>query len=128
MITNARGQSLATKGAPNDPRFEGTKTAAKLHPVIHVIDLSADRVAEMQVLGHERKEASQTPDITQIERAEIEWHKKHFVWIDHDGIGFIPARGYPFAFRQKGKSGAVSAIDVQPDLMFAAHPRDLRNR
>src|SRR5205823_6772416 len=117
MITNTRGQTLATEGAPNDPGFKSTKTAAKLHPVIHVIDLSADRVAEVQVFRHERKEASQTPNITQIERAEIEGNKKHFMRIDHDGIGFAPACGDPLAFRQKGESSAVSAIDMQPNLI-----------
>ena len=127
MITDSRGQSFATEGAPNDPRFEGAKTAAKLHPVIHVIDFSPDRVAEMQVLGHERKKASQTPDIPQIQRAEIERNKKHFVGIDHNGIGFTPACGHPFALRQKGESCAVSAIDVQPHFVFATNPRDLGN-
>src|SRR5260370_17738855 len=122
MITDARGQSLTTEGAPNNPRFERTNTAAKVHPVSHVIDFSADWVAEMQVLGHESKKAPQTPDIAQIERAEIEWNKKHFVRIDHNGIGFTPARGHPFAFRQKGKARAVSAIDFQPDRIFGPHP------
>src|SRR4029077_6311995 len=128
MITDARSETLATERAPNDPHFEGAKTTAKLHPVIHVIDFSPDRVAEMQVLGHERKETSQAPNIAQIERAEIERNKKHFVRIDHNGIRFVPARGHPFAFRQKGETGDVSAIDVEPDLMFAANLYDLRNR
>ena len=127
MVPNARRQSFATECAPNDPRLEGTKTTAELHPVIHVIDFSADCVAEMQVFGHEGKEPTQTPDIAQVERTEIEWNKKHFVWINHDGIGFAPACSHPFAFRQKDESSAVCAIDMEPHFVFPAYLHDLGN-
>src|SRR6266480_3768218 len=127
MVPNARRQSFATECAPNDPRLEGTKTTAELHPVIHVIDFSADWVAEMHVLGDQSKEPAQTSDIAQVERTEIKRNKKHFVRINHDGIGFAPARGHPFAFRQKRESSAVCAVDMQPHFVFAAYLRNLEN-
>src|SRR5882724_2224603 len=127
MIPNPRRQSSATKCAPNDPRFKGAKTAAELHPVIHIIDLRAHWVAEMKVLGHESKEPAQTPDLAHIERTEIQRNKEHFMRINHDGIGFAPACGHPLAFRQKRETGTVGAIDVQPHFVFPAYLRDLGN-
>jgi hypothetical protein len=98
MIADARRESVPAKRAPNNPRFERTKTAAELHPVIHVIDLSADGIAEVHMLGRKSKETTQASDIAHVERAEIEWNEKHFVRIDDERIGFAPARADPFAF------------------------------
>src|SRR6266480_1960898 len=127
MIPNARRQSFAAECAPNHPRFERTKTTSELHPVIHVIDLCAHWVAEMEVLGHESKEPTQTPDLAHIERTKIQRNKKHFVRINYDRIGFAPACGHPLAFREKRETGTVGTIDVQPHFMSPAYPRDLGN-
>src|SRR5438093_5756748 len=121
MIPNARRESFATERPPNDPRFKGTKAAAQVDAVIHVVDLRAHRVAEMQVLGHESKEPTQTPDLPDIERTKIKRNKKHFVRINYDRIGFAPACGHPFAFRQKGESSAVCAVDMEPCCVFATY-------
>src|SRR5713101_1404052 len=98
VLANARGHSSAAERAPNDPRFECAKTATQLYAVIHVIDLAADRIAQMQMLRRESKEAPQTPDIAHVERAEIKRNKEHFMRIDNNGICFAPACGYPLAF------------------------------
>src|SRR5262249_37296044 len=56
MIADTRGEPFASKRAPYHPRFESAKTAAKLHPEIHVVDLGADGIAQVHVLRRERKE------------------------------------------------------------------------
>jgi hypothetical protein len=49
------------------------------------------------------------------------------VRIDDDRIRFAPTLGDPFIFRQNSKAAAISAIDVQPHLFFAAKTCDFGN-
>src|SRR6266700_6129427 len=66
VLANTRCQSFAAKGTPDDPCFQSTKPAAQLDAVIHIVDLRADRIAKVEVLGGEGKETPQTPEITAI--------------------------------------------------------------
>src|SRR5437870_7970983 len=59
VLANARGHSSAAERAPNDPRLERAKTATQLYAVIHVVDLGADRIAQVQMLRREREEPAQ---------------------------------------------------------------------
>src|SRR5439155_16734098 len=79
VLANARGHSSAAERAPNNPRLERAKTATQLYAGIHVVDLGADRIAKVQMLGRESKEAPQTPDIAHLECAEVERNKEHFM-------------------------------------------------
>ena len=45
MIADARGNSFATKSAPDDPGFERAETTAELDAVVHVINFRAHRIA-----------------------------------------------------------------------------------
>src|SRR5439155_1466377 len=65
VLANARGHSSAAERAPNDPRLERAKATTQLYAIIHVVDLGADGIAKVQMLGRESKEAPQTPDIAQ---------------------------------------------------------------
>src|SRR5205823_14075091 len=96
-------------------------------PAVHAIDFGADRVAEMQVFREESTAPTQPTDVAQVESTEIERNKKHFMRIDHGGIGFGPPSGDPFALRQKRESSAVCTIDMEPHFVFAAHLRNLGN-
>src|SRR5438093_1344279 len=77
MIPNARRQSFAAECAPNHPRFERTKTTSELHPVIHVIDLCAHWVAEMEVLEHESKDQTQSSRAMLIRPTGIQHLSEH---------------------------------------------------
>ena len=71
---------------------------------------------------------AQPLEIAHVKHAKIERHKKRFVRIDHDGIGYLPSVAQPSVFRQHGEPAAISAVDVQPDLLFLANLRDFQNR
>ena len=58
MFANAGCQPFATERAPDHPRLERAETAAKLQPVIHVIDIGTDRIPP-QVFGHESEDAAE---------------------------------------------------------------------
>src|SRR2546428_4699659 len=98
MFADARRHSCATECAPDDPRFERAEAATELNTIIHIVDLGAGGIAQVQVFGSEGEETAQTLDVTHIKRAEIERNKKHFVRIDHERIRLSPAVSHPFVF------------------------------
>ena len=123
MFAHERDHSLATKRAPNNPRFQGAKSPAKLNAVVHVVFFGLDGVGP-QIFRHQCKDAAQAFEVADT---EIQRDIQGLMRIDDDGVRFIPTSRHPFKFRQHRKSTAISAIDVQPHLVFAANLRDLRN-
>src|SRR2546427_288931 len=71
--------------------------------------------------------AAPTLEPAHIQHAEIQRHKNGLMRIDHDGVGQLPAFGYPVVLRQHGESAAVRSVDVQPHFFLPANLCDLRN-
>src|SRR4029077_15194513 len=102
------------------------ESSAELDPVIHVVLLAFDSVAAKD-FGYEGKNATQALEPTHVKHAEIQRHKNGLMRIDHDGVGQLPAFGYPSVFRHHGEPAAVSGVDVQPHFFLPANLRDLWN-
>src|SRR5205814_10584231 len=117
----------APECGPEHPGLERAESSAELDSVVHVISLRHEGLAPL-IFRHEREDAAQAFDIAYIEDAEIERHKQLFVWIDDDRIRFAPTLADPFIFRQNSKAAAISAINVQTHLFFAAKTSDFGNR
>ena len=127
MFTNAGRQPFAPEGAPDHPGLERAETAAKLHPVIHVIDLGTDRIPP-QIFGHESEDAAEPLNLPNEKGAKVERYEKHLVRVDHQRIGVIPTGFHPRAFGEQGESAAISSVDVQPKPVLDTNGRNFGNR
>src|SRR5260370_39836900 len=69
VFAHERDHPFATKRAPDDPRFQGTKSPAELNAVVHVIFFSLDRISP-QIFRHKGENAPQSLQVAHVEDAQ----------------------------------------------------------
>src|SRR5260370_39031142 len=70
VFAHERDHPFATKRAPDDPRFQGTKSPAELNAIVHVIFFSLDRISP-QIFRHKGENAPQSLQVAHVEDAEV---------------------------------------------------------
>ena len=128
MFAQTGSQSFAAKAAKYDPRLECAESTAELHAIVHVIFCGFHGVAAQDVRWRERKDTAQALQITHVQDAEIQRHKKGLVRIDNDRIGAAPTFSDPFVLRKNCEPAAVRSIDMQPHFFFVTKASQLNDR